>query len=93
MVSKKRRMISQTIFFFLNDIGDKFNALALKRLVDYLFILSEKIIIHFPRNICNSVGFNVSVLASTLTRCFRGFMRGPGFGEGDLRVCWPDNPG
>jgi len=49
MVSKKRSRISQTIFFFLNDIGDKFNALALKRLVDYLFILSEKIIIHFPR--------------------------------------------
>jgi hypothetical protein len=33
----------------------------------------------------------VSVLASTLMRCFLGFMKGPGFGEGDLRFCWPDN--
>ena len=49
MISKKRSRKSQAIFFFLNDIGDKFNALALKRLVDYLFVLSERIIIHFPR--------------------------------------------
>jgi precorrin-6B methylase 2 len=48
MISTTKSRTSKVLFFFLNDIGDKFDALALKRLVDYLFVFSEKILIHFP---------------------------------------------
>jgi precorrin-6B methylase 2 len=44
----KERM--NTLFYFLlNEIFDKFDAIALKKLVDNLFTFSEKIIIHYPR--------------------------------------------
>ena len=36
------------MFFLLNDVGNKFDANALKSVVDKLFILSEKLVILFP---------------------------------------------
>lgn len=46
MVKKK---LQAFLSFLLNDISDNFDAIALKSLVDKLFIITEKTIIHFPR--------------------------------------------
>jgi len=44
-----KQKIQALILFLLNDISDKFDAIALKSLVDLLFKISEKVIIHFPK--------------------------------------------
>ncbi|OYT28177.1 hypothetical protein B6U98_05435 [Thermoplasmatales archaeon ex4572_165] len=46
MIKQKAQAL---ILFLLNDISDKFDAISLKSLVDFLFKISEKIIIHFPK--------------------------------------------
>ena len=46
MIKKK---LQAFLSFLLNDIGDNFDAIALKSIVDNLFIITEKTIIHFPR--------------------------------------------
>ena len=51
MISTKKSRTFKALIFFLNDIGDKFDTLALKRLVDFVFMVTEKILIHFPRYI------------------------------------------
>jgi precorrin-6B methylase 2 len=48
MSTKKEHRLQRVLFFLLMNIGNKFDAISLKRFVDYLFILSEKILIHFP---------------------------------------------
>lgn len=46
MIKKK---LQAFLSFLLNDVSDKFDAIALKSIVDKLFIITEKIIIHFPK--------------------------------------------
>lgn len=43
-----KKNLRSFVFLFLNDISDKFDANALKGIVDIAFIVTEKIIIHFP---------------------------------------------
>ena len=48
MIQIQKKMQS-VLYYLLNDICGKFDAIALKSFIDYLFVLSEKIIIHFPK--------------------------------------------
>ena len=49
MSSMIKERMNTILYFLLNEIFDKFDVIAFKKIVDYLFTFSEKIIIHYPR--------------------------------------------